>query len=249
MSASSTGSGYTRWPDVEAEIEEISKFPRPEWRRRAKRLQSETLVCLVRQIDRDDGQTAGALLMELSRRAIRTSAWAAQGFDEPTVELIATQIESKILQLVVSETRSKDWQFLEVSFASAVRRETWNLVQKHNNSTLRGRRADVALDMGIQDVDDESEEIQRPLLPVVDEAGEPKEVFLNFEDESIRGEIIESLYNWVEDPPCTEALVMVYGHGYSYAEAAQALGTTEGQIEYLLAKGKRTMREKLGVQI
>lgn len=249
MSVSSTGRGYTRWPDVEAEIEEISKCPRPEWRRRVRQLHSETLVYLVRQIDRDDGPTAAALLMELSRCAIRTSTWAAQGFDPATTEFIARQIESKILQLAVSETRSKDWQFLEVSFATAVRRETWNLLEKYNNSPAGGRRADAALDMGPQDVDDKSGEIQRPRLQAIGEANGPEEFFRNFENEEIRVEIIENLYSRGEDPPCAEALLMVYGHGYSYAEAAQALGTTEWQIEYLSVKGKRTMREKLGVQI
>ena len=53
MSVSANGSGYTRWPDVDSEIEAISKCPRPEWRRRAKQLHSETLVCLIEQIGND----------------------------------------------------------------------------------------------------------------------------------------------------------------------------------------------------
>ena len=71
MGAFSTGSGYTRFPDVEAEIEEMSKCSRSDWRRRAKQLHNETLVCLVRKIGRDDGETAGPLLMELGKRTVR----------------------------------------------------------------------------------------------------------------------------------------------------------------------------------
>jgi hypothetical protein len=64
MGVFSGDSGYTRFPDVEAEIQEMSKFPYSEWLRHKKHLHTETLVFLIWQIGRDNGETAGALVME-----------------------------------------------------------------------------------------------------------------------------------------------------------------------------------------
>ena len=131
MSVSANGSGYTRWPDVDAEIEAISKCPRPECRRRAKQLRSETLVCLIGQIRNDNGEIAGALQMELSRRTMRIANPVAQGFDPTTQELIVTEVESEIRELVLSERPSTQREFLEVAFAVAVRAKTVDVIRKH----------------------------------------------------------------------------------------------------------------------
>ena len=162
MSVSSDASGYTRFPDVEVEILEMSKYPYAEWLRRKKHLHTETLVSLIWQIGRDNGETAGPLIMEVTRRTIRISTKAAQGFDPATTELIVTQIEERIRELVVSVTPSKERRFLEMSFATAVRRETWKLVDKYKNSPLGGLREDVAIDMGIQKGEDDDSEEKRP---------------------------------------------------------------------------------------
>jgi RNA polymerase sigma factor (sigma-70 family) len=238
MSVSANGSGYTRWPDVDAEIEAISKCPRPEWRRRAKQLRSETLVCLIGQIRNDNGEIAGALQMELSRRTMRIANPVAQGFDPTTQELIVTEVESEIRELVLSERPSTQREFLEVAFAVAVRARTVDVIRKHKMKPLGGLRSDVSLHTDAEKVAMEVEEIE-----AVEELASS-----DFEDEQIRAEFVQHLYSMVDDPRCAEALMLVYGLGYSYAEAAQGLGLTERQIEHLLVKGKRTIQEKLGVE-
>src|SRR5262245_2526188 len=102
-----SGTGYERWPDIEAEIQRVSGLNRSEWIGEAKHVQSETLVFMVQQIQRDDEQLFAALLQELSNRTVRIATRWAQGLEPVDTEQIAYKVDLQILELVLSDKTSK----------------------------------------------------------------------------------------------------------------------------------------------
>jgi DNA-directed RNA polymerase specialized sigma24 family protein len=235
----------TRFADVEAEILEMGRLPYSEWLRLMKKLHGETLVFLIRLIDRDTGDVAGPFLMELGKRTIRISTETAQGCDE--IDLIVSAVSLEIMERVL-ERPSEQPDFLEASFASAVRSRTVDAIRKNNNSPTRGHRAAYVPNVADVESMDEEEELE-PLEFVRDMRPSPEAVHLNAGQEALPDEVVERLYAAVKGPMDAEALMLVHFFGFSYEEAAQVLGVTERRIKYLLVKGLRAIREELGVEI
>jgi len=252
-SSLANGKAYERRPDVEAEIQRVLRLHQSAWIAEAEDLQNETLVFLIRQIDRGDEELFGRLLQELSKRTVRIASRWAQGLDPIAAEEIVLRVEMQILELVLAETASRQSDFLEVAFGKAVEVRTINAVRNHNGSAM-GRRAEIVADTP-GDFGDEFDEMERPLGLAVDDRPGPEAILLQLEDEARRDEWIQKAYDAVRDLRHLEAVILHYGCGWpitskdpSKPDLARHFGAKPRQIKYWIATALEAMRETIGEQ-
>ena len=242
------GKAYERRADVEAEIQRVLCLHQSGWIAEAEDLQNETLVFLIRQIDRGDQELFGPLLQELSRRIVRLASRWAQGFDKITTENIVMQVEIEILELVLAETPSRQSDFLEIAFAKAVERRTIDAVMKHNNSPM-GRRGEIVAEA--DDDGDDFDEIERPIERAADGRPSPEAIVLQLQDEARRREWIQKACDAVKDPRHLVAVILHYGHGWPITckdpgkpDLARYFDVKPRQIKYWIATALETMRRE-----
>jgi len=245
------GQAYRRWADVEAEMQRMSRLPQSDWLAEAEHLQSETLVFLIRQTRRASQELYGRLVQELSRRMVRIANRWAQGLDEITTEEIVSQVEIKVLQLVLADTPSRQSDFLEGAFGKAVERFTINAVEKHNNSVL-GRRGDLVAPVDPEN-DEEFEEIEGPIELAPDDRPGPEAVFLQLQDEARRPELIRKACDAVKDPRRLEAVILHYVDGWPVAsrdpnqpDLERHFHASSRQIKRWIAAALKAMRNAVG---
>lgn len=101
------------------------------------RLPDEALAFLIRAIQNGDRDLFGRLIYELSRRTARIARYFAQGFDKDTTNEIIWKVEKEIIDLVLVEIPSRQSEFLEIAFRTAVERRTINIVAKRKQYPQR----------------------------------------------------------------------------------------------------------------
>ena len=239
---------FTRFPDVDEEIQRVRILPPSHWVRGKTGFHTETVVFLVRQIVLqvvpDDGEVTGHLLMESSKRTIRTANWCAQGLDETTIELIVTQVEEETRALIIGEPGSTAYEYLEVAFASAVKARSIDLIRKHNIRPLGGLRGELPVFVA----DDAIAADANPFELVADDRAGPEAALLLDEKQALEPELLKRAFAAVDDPRDIEALLMYYG-GYTLQEVADYFGETLGQMKYRRKRALQAMRQALGVEI
>ena len=235
-SPEATRTGYRRWKDIEAEIQRVLRLPESDWVAGRQHFRNETLVVLLKQIREGSEAIAGPLLDEISRRTIRIASRKAQGLEEEKTERILEEVRFEILKLILTKESSNQSEFLEVGFASAVRRRTINLVQKYKRTrSFRQEREDDDADIPEEAVNGDGERLADPASSIVDS-----------EELVLRGDLLRKAYANVEDPRDLEAAILHYGHGISLKELAREMNTTEQRAKYWARKGIEAMRKVLG---
>lgn len=245
------GTPYHRHPDVEVEIARALGSPRAEWAALAERkdegcLSSEALVFLVRRARDDDRDLFGRLVYELADRTARIAKRWAQGFDRDTTDEIVWQIERAIVDLVLAETPSRQSEFLEVAFGTAVERRTINAVEKRRHSPLSLRAAPA-------DVSDDGAEPERPTERVADRHPGPEEIVAQLEDEARRPELIRKARAAVKDPLHLEAVILRHVRGWPITDKdptkptlARHFGKSARQIQNWISEALEAMRAAIG---
>jgi hypothetical protein len=248
-----SGKNYERYPDVEAEIQRVLRLPQSDWISEMKRLQNETLVFLIRNVDRADEDLLIPLLQDLSRRIVFIVRRWCRMLDKFTMEEIAVRVEIEILELVLAQTPSVQSQFLEMAFAKAVESRTIDAIRKHKTSPF-GRRGETEADSDNED-DAELEEVDRPLELVEEPGPGPREIFLQREDERHQAELIERAYAAVKDPRHLQAAILHHRDGWPIkskdpgkADLARFFNAPPGTIKHWIERAMAAMREALGVE-
>src|ERR1051325_6006699 len=208
-SKTALGLTYERPEATETEIGRMLCLPHSEWMAAAPGLRHETLVYLIREINGRNDELFGALAGELSKRVARLASGCAQGFDQITTEDILWRVEKHIFDLVLAEIPFRQSEFLEIAFGQAVERHTNDAVDRHNASTW-GRPGDV--DTG--PIDDDDEEIERPIEYVADDGPGAEAILLQLEDVAVRRKWYRKARRAVKDPRHLEAVTLFYCEGY-----------------------------------
>jgi hypothetical protein len=246
------GTYYARWKDVVKQIRRVRRLPPTEWIVLAKDLYSETLVFLIKQTHRAEKEVVGALLQELIRRTVRLARRWVRWLDSLAAEEIVLKVEIRILELVLTEKPSRDSDFLEVSFATAVKRRTLDAIDRHFHSPL-GHRGEILAGPADEEGDD-FEEIERPIELVADRRPGPEAIFLQKEDEELRQKVIQTAYAVVKSKLDLKLVVLHIGYDWPISSKdpevrtlARRFNKSPRQIQYRIDKALKAIRAALGV--
>jgi hypothetical protein len=164
------GKPYVRSEAVDAEIQGMLQRPMPEWIPAARSLKSESLVFLIRYTRDKDQGISGQFLQELSKRTVRIAELWIHRVYPAAREDIVWQVEIEITQLVLTATPSRQSEFLEIAFGRAVARRTTNAVRDFRRSPM-GQQGN-----GLLQVNEEGDEIHRPIETIPDGSPSPEEI-------------------------------------------------------------------------
>ena len=240
------GSLYTRFPDVEAEIGEVWSLPPLDWVDRKEKLKSETLVCLICKAGSKDEYVRGLLLEEVNVRSARISEREIKGLDEVDQEEIALEVQATIFDLIWSGVTCAQSEYLEIAFADKVRDLTRNGIDRHKKSLLGHC---VELEVW---TDPESKkgafEFVELRQDVIDTRPDMEDILIFIEDEPRRDELLQKIYDAVDDPLDFQALYLFHGEDKSLKEIAALFGTRTRAIRYRKDKAMHQIRVALGLE-
>ncbi len=212
----------------------------------AGRLSNEALVFLIRQIRDGDRDLFGRLVHEVGSRSLRIAEHWAQGFDRDTTDEIVWQVEKEIVDLVLAETPSRQSDFLEMAFGTAVERRTINTVEKR-------RQFPRPLRTHSETITDETTEPEAPTELVPDDRPGPEEIVVQLEDEARRPELIRKALAAVKDPRHVEAVIMRHVHGWPITDKdptkptlARHFAKSGRQIQNWINETLEAMRAAIG---
>jgi hypothetical protein len=229
---------------VQAEIQNIEVLPQTEWGAKSKTAQSETLIFMIRRVDRADQQLYGRLVQELRRRILHQARRWLRGIDQLVTEEILLNVEIDILETVLTPNPSRQTDFLQIAFAKVIQGKTVNALEKHRNSVL-GRRGEFIVDAA-EDADD-VEEMGGPLALVADTRPNPEEALLQLEEQNERHQLLRKALRAVKDRRHRKAVILHYGHGWCIDRLTEHFKVTRGQMNHWIATAMAAMREACGV--
>ena len=131
--ADANGKPYVRSDVVSGEIAEALGTDVSTWP--SAKLRSETLVHLIRVLCGTGGEESqlGPLVQKLGTHIAQIAKDFAKGFDRTTTEEIVVNVGKDVIALVLSESPTRQSEFLEVNFRVAVKRRTLNEVEKRQH--------------------------------------------------------------------------------------------------------------------
>ncbi len=249
-SSTEDGKPYQRSATVEAELGRILRLPPAEWLAEAKQLQNESLVYLIRSIVRrsdliGNEELFGYLVQELNDRTVEIASRWTSGFDEITAEEIQWKVEERVISLLTAKTVSRNTEFLEMAFVQAVEGFAINLADKYRRSV--GRHAVVDCEL-----DDEGNEIKRPIELAADNRPNPEATLLQALEDARQPELIQKAYAAVEDPRHLDAAIRFWGHGQPVRakdaefDLERHFQVPARQIRYWLWSAMKAMRKAIG---
>src|SRR5437868_2359714 len=114
-SRSPSGKKYSRNSAVDDEIQGILRLHQSEWILEAPNLKNETLVFLMHLVRRADEQLFYKFFQELCARIARLARRGISRYciDNTVVQEIVEEVESKVLELVLAETPTRQTEVLE----------------------------------------------------------------------------------------------------------------------------------------
>jgi hypothetical protein len=251
MSTIAPASKYKRWPDLEAEIQRVSRLPQAHWLSELPDLHDETVAYLTMRTDKGMPQLFASLLQEVAKRTVAVAKRWARGLDKIQAEYIISQVEMEILELALSETNCLQREFLEYSFAKAVEHRTLNAVEKYRNSTM-GKREEFVPESDGSDIGD-LDEIERPIEFLND--GRPGQLatLLKIEDETLQQELVKTASAAVKDPRHLEAVILHHVEGWPISSKDPNKWTLERYfkakprtIKYWLKNALEAMQDAIG---
>lgn len=242
------GTLYRRRDDVDAEIVEMLSLRQSERAARLRKMQSETIVHLIRRMLRSKKSVYGVFVKELNRRTVRIAKSFSRELDKTTRQDIAGTVENDILTVVLSEKSSRKTEVLEVAFAAAVQKRTLNIVRTYEHSVW-AHTADI-LQPPADEIDD-ADEIERPIELVADDRDGPEVLAIRRLD-SAR---IRSAYAAVTDPLDLKVLQLHIEQGRPICskdpgkpDVVGELGESRGQVNYRWSTALKQIRKALGVK-
>jgi hypothetical protein len=178
----------------------------------------------------------------IARRSVR-------GLDQIAAQEIVLKVEIEIMQLVLSEEPSRKADYLEVAFAQAVERRTVDMVRSHMRSPMGGRRGELA-----GAIDEDGDEIERPIELAPDHRPGPEATFLQKEDEDSRPELILKGLNAITNPLHRKVVILHCLCGFPIAskdsekfDLVRCFQARPAQIKYWRDAGLKEMREALTI--
>jgi hypothetical protein len=248
-STKADGTPYQRFEAVEAEIGRMLSLPQDQWLREVKKIRPETLVHLIRQVHRADELLFARLVEEIARHGMRLARSFARGYDAVTADLIVSQIEIKVLELVLAPNPDRKSDFLEVAFAKQVKNLALNVLEKHKNS-VHDR---ISLHPTGVDADECDEDADPNAIEEAPDTRAGREAHLL--DNLDRKRLLERGRQFIRDPLDYRALELHEGHDLPYSDSDPDVETvqhhineTERQLKHRVLRAKKDIREGLGGQ-
>ena len=228
----------------------MSSLSRSRWVAEAENLQNETLVFLIRRTHRVNDEVCGGLLVELCRRINERTRRFARDLDNVDEEELLSTVEIRVLELVLSEERSRKHDILEIAFAQAVDRLAQDLLKKQRNSPMFNP-AEIAADCS----DEDGDRIERPIESAADFRPGPEDILLNLDDRIHRHRLLQKALKAVTDPRHLEAAILHYAYGVPITSTQRGTENLKRhfrkdprQIRYWIATAMKQMREALGIE-
>jgi DNA-directed RNA polymerase specialized sigma24 family protein len=144
-------------------------------------------------------------------------------------------VEIEIIELVMAETPSAESNYLEVSFAKAVKQRIVKTAQKRRNSVMRNR--EFAGDATIRD---KNRDVER--APELRHDGG-----LDPEESIILRDLMEKASVAVTDPRDLDAVLLHYMEGWPVESLALHFNETTRQVKHRIKRALQQMRAALGV--
>jgi hypothetical protein len=246
------GRPYVRRPDVEEQICRVRETDPATWPGLAKalpgsdeRLKSETIVHLVRILRRRGESTiAGHLIEQLSKRAVKITMTWAKGFDQTTTEEIVYEVDGRSIEFILAETPTRQSEFLEVAFATAVKRRTLRRVVQLQNQP---RTYQFARPSDVGDGSDGT--ATNPLEATPDGEPSPEEVAIAWETSDVLRRCVGAITN----PKHREAVILRFVVGWpistndeSKPSLCSHFGRSARQITNWFAEAYKEVRAAAG---
>ncbi len=173
------GALFTRFGDVESEIAAALSLEPAQWPDHGPQRGGwcdETRVHLIRYLrDRNEPGIFGSLLGTLMKRAGKIIEQWAKGYDETQLQAIADVVWIVIVERILSKDVTRETEFLEVSFATAIKNLTLKEVAKIE------RRRDVNLSPPHKT--DEEGNVLDPVMAIQDDRPDPLTALLEMEEQ------------------------------------------------------------------
>ena len=220
-SKTENGELYKRRADVEDSIAQVLAQPPSEWvaiatAKGEHRLADEALVFLIRAAGSGLPDVIGGLVNELCRRLIRTAKRLAQGFNVSTTEAIINSVEIEVIELVLTKPPSRQSEFLEIAFKTAVEHRTINAVEKFQHDPMS------SIIETIQSSEDDREPIDI-VENLADAADGPEKLLLSREAETLKPELLRTAYEAVKDHRHRKAVILHLAYGWPITSIAAGM--------------------------
>jgi hypothetical protein len=243
------GKPYQRPETVENQIADMLPLHHSERAAQAPVASSEALIYFIRRADSKEGAYYDALVEEIDTRLVNQAGRYVRGLPQVTGEDIVMRVQDEFRKLILAERSSARSEFLEVSFALAVKRRTLQLVNLYRSSPW-SRRANAAAEA------DDEELTERQLQQIPDGRPDPERALLEQEQQDIRKELCEKALGAITDPLDREIATLHWLEGWPIQskfpdedDLVTRYGTTKRRIDRRLERSKKQMRSALGVGV
>ena len=251
--ASDTKSGdpYRRRPAVEEQLRDVLLGSHSEWMRDAYKYYPETLVRLILVTRTADAELCAALLAELAGWIVRFARKATREWDPGAAEEIIATVRFQVLRRLLTEDSSRKTEFLEVSFAEAIAGYTAAACKAAIK--IADKRGYVFAGA----VDDDGDEIERPMELLPSDYASPEETVIDLRKQEQVQALLDTAAVYLKDPRCLQAVILHVVEGIPVTSNDPQEDTltgifdaTIGQIQHMLKAGMRALRravKELGV--
>jgi hypothetical protein len=247
------GHRYARPPHINAEIRRLLPLARSHWVAQAGSLQNETLVYLIRLTHENDSTVCGNLMLELQKRITRQARVFCRDMDDFDEEQFISDVEIRVLELVLTKEQSRKRDVLEVAFGQAVKRLALDELKTFENSTA-AHIADFAVATDVHW--DGEEEIERPIEFLPDATSGPEDILLNLDKGKHGHRLLRKALQAVSDPRHREAAILHWGRGIPIESCRRGkdcltrrFRKDARQIKYWLDVAMKQMRDALGLTV
>ena len=168
---------------------------------------TEALVHFIRQEMPMNAVLFSRIVQEISRRGTEIARNVVHGIDRDNARLIAADVDTWILKLVLSREQSPYADFLEVAFGQAAQMWAFNALRNYLRSARLNRGE-------IEHLDDDGNEVRRPLELIADGGPSPEEILLKLRDRNERHRLLRIACQAVPDRRHLKAAILHWGYGW-----------------------------------
>ena len=240
------GALFERFEDVESQIACALSLEQAQWPDRAPQRGGwcdETRVHLIRCLrDQDDRAILGSMLGTIMKRAGKIIEQWAQGYDETQLQAIADVVWIVVVERILAKEVTRVTEFLEVSFATAVKNLTLKEVAKVE------RRRDINLSPPHK-ADDEGQVLDA-VAAIVDDRPDPLAALIELEEQR---PTLRELLRAVKDRRHRHAFILHHIRKWPYQPGVPPrpclctkFGRSERQIRTWIGTALEDMRQARG---
>jgi hypothetical protein len=211
----------------------------------------ETLVHLILQMRPGDPELCAALLAELAGSIVRFARKATREWDPGAAEEIIATVRFQVLLRLLTEDSSRKTEFLEVSFGEAIAGYTAAACKAAIK--IADKRGYVFTGA----VDDDGDEIERPMELLPSDYASPEEAVIEARKQELVQALLDTAALYIKDPRCLQAVVLHVVEGIPLTSnnpeedtLTRIFDATLGQVQHMLKAGWRALRravKELGV--